>query len=167
MGSGKTTLGKKTASLLKLNFIDLDDYIQQKEQKSINTIFDELGEAGFRHIEAQCLAEVVEITEETVISLGGGTICFENNLTLIKKSGLLIYLELSAQDLTNRLTEAKHERPLLKDTSTNDLLKVIAEKLEQRKKFYHQAHVAINGLNLTPQLLFHAIIEFKKKNIFN
>jgi shikimate kinase len=167
MGSGKTTLGKETAPLLNLNFIDLDDYIEQQEKKSVSAIFDKQGEASFRLIEAQYLAEVVKITTATLISLGGGTICFENNLTLIKKSGLLIYLELSAQDLAKRLVEGKNQRPLLKNVSEIDLPKIIEEKLEQRKKFYHQAHITLNGLNLTPKHLSHSIIEFKKKNIFS
>ena len=165
MGSGKTTLGKKAASLLELNFIDLDDYIQTKEQKSVNAIFDEQGESGFRKIEAKCLEEVLKITETTLISLGGGTICFENNLTLIKKSGLLIYLELSPQEIATRLIEEKHQRPLLKNVSESDLMKIIEDKLEHRKKFYHQAHITVNALNLTPLHLYKSIIEFNKKNI--
>lgn len=165
MGSGKTTLGKKTASLLELNFIDLDDYIEQKERKSVNAIFDEQGETSFRKIEAKCLEEVLKTTETTLISLGGGTICFENNLTLIKKSGLLIYLELSPQDLATRLIEEKHQRPLLKNVSESDLKKIIEYKLEQRKKFYHQAHITVNAVNLTPLHLYKSIIEFNKKNI--
>jgi shikimate kinase len=165
MGSGKTTLGKKAASLLELNFIDLDDYIQTKEQKSVNAIFDEQGETSFRKIEAKCLEEVLKTTETTLISLGGGTICFENNLTLIKKSGLLIYLELSPQDLATRLIEEKHQRPLLKNVSESDLKKIIEYKLEQRKKFYHQAHITVNAVNLTPLHLYKSIIEFNKKNI--
>jgi shikimate kinase len=154
MGSGKTTLGKKAASLLELNFIDLDDYIQTKEQKSVNAIFDEQGETSFRKIEAKCLEEVLKTT-----------ICFENNLTLIKKSGLLIYLELSPQDLATRLIEEKHQRPLLKNVSESDLKKIIEYKLEQRKKFYHQAHITVNAVNLTPLHLYKSIIEFNKKNI--
>lgn len=165
MGSGKTTLGKKAASLLELNFIDLDDYIQTKEQKSVNAIFDEQGETSFRKIEAKCLEEVLKTTETTLVSLGGGTICFENNLTLIKKSGLLIYLELSPQDLATRLIEEKHQRPLLKNVSESDLKKIIEYKLEQRKKFYHQAHITVNAVNLTPLHLYKSIIEFNKKNI--
>ena len=165
MGSGKTTLGKKTASLLELNFIDLDDYIEQKERKSVNAIFDEKGETGFRNIEAQCLKEILKITEATLISLGGGTICFGNNLTLIKKSGLLIYLELTPQDLAIRLIKEKHQRPLLKNVSESDLKKTIEDKLAQRKKFYHQAHITLNALNLTPLHLSKSIIGFNKKNI--
>jgi shikimate kinase len=165
MGSGKTTAGKKLAPIFKTRFIDLDDYIEKRENRTIPAIFEEEGEAGFRSIETIRLNEVIRIKEPHVISLGGGTVCFNSNLENIKKNGLLIYLELPIPALADRITESKSTRPLLKNLSRNELLINIGEILNERKKFYEQAHIIINGLNLTPQLIYQKILGSAKENI--
>lgn len=165
MGSGKTTAGKKLAPILKTRFIDLDEYIEKKENRSIPVIFEEEGEAKFREIETRCLGEVIKLKEPHVISLGGGTICFNSNLETIKQKGLLIYIELPVEELAERIKESKTTRPLLKTLSDEELIKNIDEILHERKKYYEQAHVIINGLNLTPQLLQQKILASYKENI--
>lgn len=165
MGSGKTTAGKKLAPILKTRFIDLDEYIEKKENRSIPTIFEEEGEAKFREIETRCLGEVIKLKEPHVISLGGGTVCFNSNLETIKEKGLLIYIELPVEELAKRIKESKATRPLLKTLSDEELIKNINEILHERKKHYEQAHVIINGLNLTPQLLQQKILASNKENI--
>jgi shikimate kinase len=165
MGSGKSTAGSKLASYLKFKFIDLDAYIEKKENKSIPEIFEEKGEKGFRDVETECLNEVVKFKGPCVISLGGGTICFGNNLETVKNNGTLIYIELQPVTLAQRIRGAKNQRPLLKNLSDEDLLKNIEEILGERKKFYHQAHITVNGLNLTPQLLHQKILGLLKENI--
>lgn len=163
MGSGKTTQGKKLASLLKFNFIDLDQYITEKENKSIEYIFESEGESAFREKETSYLKDIFRIPEPSVISLGGGTICFNDNLNLIKENGLLIYIELPVNVLTDRLTRAKRKRPLLKGVSRETIPQKIKELLDLRLVYYKQAHLTVNGLNLTPKLLHEKIIEFTKK----
>jgi shikimate kinase len=165
MGSGKTTAGKKLATLLKTRFIDLDDYIEKRENRTIPVIFEEEGEAKFREVETNCLAEILRLKDPHVISLGGGTVCFNNNLETIKNKGHLIYIELPVAVLADRIKQSKHTRPLLKDLSTPELIKNIEEILTERNFFYEQAHITVNGLNLTPQLLQQKLIGSTQANI--
>ncbi|MEO6302012.1 MAG: shikimate kinase [Bacteroidia bacterium] len=164
MGSGKTTAGKKLAKLLRLKFIDLDQFIEQKEKLTIRSLFENFGETAFRNIEQTCLNELLASEKSTVIALGGGTICYEKNLEKIKAKGCLIYIELPAITLVQRLEASKTERPLLKNLKGEDLVDFITTKLKEREIFYSAADIAISGLNLTPQLLQQKISEHKKKH---
>ena len=164
MGSGKTTISKRLAKQLELDIIDLDEFIQQSEGNNIQQIFETKGENHFRELETNYLNKIITLKKPYVIALGGGTICFNNNLQLIKQNGVLIYIELSAKTLFKRLENAKDERPLLKNLSGNDLLQFIEQKLEERKPFYNQAHLIVNGLNISPHSIAYQLIDFQKKD---
>lgn len=161
MGCGKSTHGKKLAAILKRPFIDLDQYIQKQENKTIQFIFDNEGEDEFRRLETKCLQEIIELHKTSVISLGGGTVCFNNNVELIKQNGLLIYIEMPATALAQRLANSKQNRPLLKPLSSDQLLSFIENKLSERNVFYKQAHVIADGINLN-YLQLHQLIESYK-----
>jgi len=164
MGSGKTTAGKKLATSLKTRFIDLDEFIEKKQGRTIPEIFEQEGEAKFREIESACLAEILRLKDPHVFSLGGGTVCFNDNLETIKKNGDLVYIELPPTVLAERIRESKTTRPVLKNLSEEELLKNIEEILSERKKFYEQAHFTVNGLNLTPQLIQQKLFGSAKEN---
>lgn len=164
MGSGKTTAGKVLAPLLKTRFFDLDEYLEKKEGRDIPTIFEEDGEETFRKLETNYLKDLLKLKDPHIISLGGGTVCFNNNLDAIKKNGTLVYIELPVPVLAERIQESKTTRPLLKSLPSVELIKNIEEILSERKKFYEQAHIIINGLNLTPQLLRQKLLDFAKEN---
>lgn len=159
MGSGKSLLGKKIAVLFQRHFIDLDAYIEEQEHKTIARIFQEEGEDAFRKTETRCLREVIDSSQETVVALGGGTVCFGDNLELVKQAGFLVYIQLNAAALAERLKKNKQKRPLLTDMPEHEMTQRIAILLEQRLPFYSQAHLIINGLNLTPQVLYQKIRE--------
>lgn len=163
MGSGKTTQGKKLAPLLNLEFIDLDHYIVERENKSIELLFEEEGEKGFRDKETNYLEEILKKTEPTVVSLGGGTICFNDNIDLVKNRGFLVYIELPASVLADRLVKAKQTRPLFKGIPPEEIPQKISELLNHRLVYYRQADLIVNGLNLTPKYLYQKIVEFRKK----
>ena len=165
MGSGKTTAGQKLARLLKTNFVDLDQYIEQTQKLTIQSLFENFGEDAFRKIEQKCLLELIATQTNSVIALGGGTICYHNNLEKIKKAGYLIYVELPAITLSQRLEKSKNQRPLLKGLKGEVLTAFINDKLAERFIFYNQADIKISGLNLTPQILSFAIAEYKNKNV--
>ena len=160
MGCGKTSNGSKLAKLLKVNFTDLDYYIEQQQKITISSLFENFGETAFRRIEQACLKELIDTKKKSVIALGGGTICFENNLEIIKNAGLLVYIELPAITLQQRLENSKIKRPLLKNLSGQELLNYIAIKLAQREPFYNASHLKISGLNLTSQVLQQKISEY-------
>lgn len=162
MGSGKTTVGKKLAKLLRVNFIDLDYYIEQKEKLSVQSLFDNFGEAAFRKMEKTCLDELLLKEKNTVVALGGGTICHENNLENIKNNGLLVYIELPPIALAQRLEKSKVKRPLLKKYKGEELVSFVTNKLQERKIYYDQSNIIVSGLSLTPQILQQKISEYKK-----
>ena len=158
MGSGKSLLGKKLAALLQMEFIDLDHCIEAGEQNSIADIFRLQGEGAFRDIETAYLERIIA-QPAAIIALGGGTVCFHQNLEKIKAAGFLVYIELSAAALSDRLKKNGQKRPLLNGLSGEALTRHIAVLLGERQKFYEQAHLRVQGLNLTPQLLQQKISE--------
>lgn len=152
MGSGKTTLGKKLASYLNLDFIDLDQVIVKHIGMSIPDYFSEFGEQKFRELESRLLKE--QGRQAAVISTGGGSPCFFDNMEWILKNGIAIYLYLTPKALHNRLQQSNiASRPALKGLQGDALLQFIEEKLNEREPFYRQAHIQIDQLNTS----LHAI----------
>ncbi len=141
MGSGKTTIGIQLARKLFLNFTDLDDFIEEKEQQSIKEIFKQKGEIYFRKIEHKYLKQFINENESYVLSLGGGTPCYAGNLDLIlkDKKSLSFYLRGSIPTLFKRLSENKFKRPLISDLSDDQLTEYIAKHLFERSLFYDKA----------------------------
>lgn len=146
MGCGKTTAGKKLASVLNFSFIDLDQQIEDLEQRPIEEIFKSSGEDYFRKVESDTL-QSLDIKADTVISTGGGTPCYRNNLIFMKETGVLVYLKMTPLQLKGRLGEMTGRRPLLKDLKNSELEEYIARKLKERERFYNQATLIVDGMN--------------------
>lgn len=144
MGSGKTTLGRALAKALGLTFIDLDNYIELRYCKSINQIFAERGEDGFRNIERTLLHEVCEF-EDVIISSGGGTPCFFDNIDYMNAQGTTIYLQVPNDRLLTRLKIARNRRPLLKDKNDEEIEQFITEQIQRREPFYTKADHAFTA----------------------
>ena len=138
MGAGKTTLGRALAASLGLEFIDLDNYIEGRFRKTISQIFSEKGEDEFREIERRMLHETGEF-ENVVISTGGGTPCFFDNVEYMNSQGTTVFLDVPVERLFIRLSIARHKRPLIKDKSDEELLMFIAGQLEKRLPHYSKA----------------------------
>ena len=146
MGSGKSTVGKKLASRLNWSFIDLDDKIELKTGIKIAEIFAGKGESFFRAMESDVLRSLA--TEaDTVISTGGGTPCFDENMDYMLESGLTIYLKMTPAQLKTRLLRSSHERPLIKNIRIEDLQGFIEKKLGEREKWYSRAEIAFDRFN--------------------
>ena len=162
MGSGKSTLGRKIADITGVNFIDLDKYIEERYFKSIPLIFEEEGETSFRQKEQHSLHEVSQF-ENVVISTGGGTPCFFDNMELMNKTGITIYISPDIETLAGRIVKSKTERPLVSGKSHEDLLSFIKEALKIRSPFYEQAQIILSNENsLHPQKVIEAIIRENK-----
>ena len=131
MGSGKTTVGRKLAQLLKYHFLDTDQMLVERTGVSIAHIFEIEGEEGFRDRETKLLEEVCELND-AVISTGGGIVLRETNRRLLSDSGTVVYLSANQNVLWNRLRNCTN-RPLLQ---TDDPQKVIADLLEARSPLY-------------------------------
>ena len=112
MAAGKTTLGRRAAQLLNVEFIDLDAYIESRYRKRISDLFAERGEEGFRDIERRMLHEVAEF-DNVLVATGGGTPCFFDNMEYMRHRGVTVYLAASVQTLCRRLSHAKVKRPLV------------------------------------------------------
>ena len=138
MGSGKTTVGKALSKETGMMFYDLDWYIENRMHKSISQIFAEKGEEGFRKIEYNMLHEVAEF-EDVIISCGGGTPCFFDNMDYLNQQGDVIYLKATPEVLYKHLLMAKIERPLLKDKTPDELIAYITGHLKEREPFYQKA----------------------------
>ena len=138
MGAGKTTVGKALSKAMGLQFYALDWYIESRMRKTVAQIFAERGEEGFRLIERNMLHEVAEF-EDVIVSCGGGTPCFFDNMDYMNGQGDVIYLKADPEVLYKHLLMGKTERPLLKNKTPEQLIAFIKEQLEKREPFYSKA----------------------------
>lgn len=143
MGSGKTTVGKALAKEIGLPFYDLDWYIETRMRKKVSQIFAERGEEGFRQIERNMLHEVAEF-EDVVISCGGGTPCFFDNMEYLNQQAQVVYLRCEPEVLRMHLLMGKGDRPLLKGKTPEELVGYIREQLEYREQFYTKARYTLD-----------------------
>ena len=144
MGAGKTTLGKAFARAMGLTFVDLDWYIEERYHKTVSQIFAERGEDGFRELEKRMLHEASDF-EDVVISVGGGTPCFFDNMDYMNQVGETVFLDVDNQVLFRRLKVAKQQRPLLVNKSDEELMAFVQEALEKRLPHYTKAKHVFNG----------------------
>ncbi len=159
MGCGKTHWGKQLAALLKIPFIDLDQKIEENERQTVSEIFSENGEEYFRMAEKQMLDQMIDENVSMVLSVGGGTPCFFNNIDLMKKKGTVVWLNTHVDLLLQRLLNGKQERPLIRDLSDHELKSYIVKKLNERKMYYEQANVVIdNESSITPSQFIQTIL---------
>ena len=134
MGSGKTTVGKALSKETGMMFYDLDWYIESRMRKTVAQIFAEKGEEGFRKIEHNMLHEVAEF-ENVIISCGGGTPCFFDNM---------VYLKATPEVLYRHLLMGKVERPLIKNKTPEELIAYITEQVAKREEFYNKARYTLD-----------------------
>ena len=138
MGAGKTTIGKPLAAALGLAFYDLDWYITMRYRRSVSEIFAERGEEGFRDLERRMLHEVAEF-EDVVVSCGGGTPCFFDNMDYMNTLAETVYLKASAEVLAQHLRMGKGVRPLLQGKTPEELEAYVRTSLAEREPFYSRA----------------------------
>jgi len=144
MGSGKSTAGRALARELNLQWIDLDEHLESKSGNTIAEIFNQQGEAVFRTMEYDVLKKLAQ-TSNTVVSTGGGTPVNADNMQLMKSTGLVIFLDVSAFELARRIWPEREKRPLVKDLSIGELESFIARHLAERLPFYSAAHIRFSG----------------------
>jgi len=144
MGAGKSTLGKTLAQKMKLTFIDTDCFIENRYHRKISDIFATDGEEYFRILERRILQEVSEY-EDVIISTGGGLPCFFDNMEIMNKAGITVYLKTSVSELAARLRTSKTARPILKHHTGDDLAKFIAENLDKRREFYEKSRICFDS----------------------
>jgi len=146
MGAGKTVIGRSLSKKLGFKFYDLDNYIEQIEGKKVSDIFNEKNEVYFRKIENKYLQELLLKKEKKIISTGGGTPCFKNNLEIIQTSSnsISVYLKANIETLVKRLLHSIEKRPLISHLKKEDELKeFITKHLFERSFYYEKSDVKI------------------------
>lgn len=147
MGCGKTHISKKLNEKFNYKLIDLDEEIMRKNQKTISQIFSDRGEIFFRKEEKRVLEEILDQKESLILSLGGGTPAYYDNMKLINERSISIYLRANISTLTARLLSEKEQRPLIAHLNEENLAEYIAKHLFERNHFYNKAQftVAVDG----------------------
>ena len=155
MGVGKSTLGKKLAQKLNLDFIDSDQYLENQLGKSIAEYFAEFGEQQFRKVEHEFIVQLEN--KGCIVATGGGLPCFHDNMHLMNQKGITVYLHRPAKELFQRLKNAKKERPLIAGLSDEELLEFISNQLEEREHFYNQAQHIVKREHQTVDALLNIL----------
>ncbi|SDW93952.1 shikimate kinase [Lutibacter oricola] len=150
MASGKSAVGRKLAEKLDLQFVDLDDFIEENEEMSISDMFSKKGEIYFRKKESEYLEILLNNKKNLLISSGGGTPCYGNNLNSIKEKSISIYLDASIQTIFDRLKNETSQRPLVATIGIDSLKEYIAKHLFERRNFYEKAthKISVNNKSI-------------------
>jgi len=147
MASGKSTIGKDLAGKINYKFIDLDKYIEDQEKQSISDLFETKGEIYFRKRETIILNEIINTNEKLVLSLGGGTPCYSDNMSKITNVGgvISIYLKTAIPTLAKRLEDETNKRPLIAHLEDKEaLIEFIGKHLFERVQYYNLSDLIVN-----------------------
>ncbi len=167
MASGKTTIGRALARKTGLRHIDLDFYIEQRFHSTVREIFANKGEAEFRRIESAMLREVGEMTD-VIVSCGGGTPCFGDNMDYMNSRGLTVCLQASDDVIADRIIDAGNKRPLMAGKSKDEVLTTLREHMKVRKPFYDKAAIIISGDRLeNKSQIAETVDDFVKNHLHN
>jgi len=138
MASGKSNLGQQLAAALGYAFADIDYLFEERYRISVFDFFEKYDEDSFRKIERKLLHETLAM-DNTVISTGGGTPCFFDNMDFIADAGISVYLHWPVEPLLCRLRAVRKKRPLLNKVQPDDLDRWVKGHLAEREKYYHRA----------------------------
>ncbi len=159
MGTGKTTVGKLLAKRLRREFVEMDEEIEKREKKKIVDIFSQYGEAYFRKVEKNMLREISQ-KDNLVISCGGGIVIDEENIRVMKGTGVMVCLEATPEVIYQRTKKDTH-RPLL---NVPDPLSRIKELLSLREPYYQKAEYFLDTSNISPEEIVEKIVELLKND---
>lgn len=158
MGSGKSHISKILSEKINFKLFDLDKEISTKYKASISEIFQNKGEIFFRKLEKETLEEILEKEDNCILSLGGGTPIYYNNMETLNHNSVTFYLRASVSTLSERLSKQKEKRPLIARIADEDLPEFIAKHLFERNVFYNKAQFIIDTDNKTPSEVIDEIL---------
>lgn len=160
-GSGKSSLGKKLAKQLNFDFIDLDHLIEQETGKKISEIFAEQGEGSFRELESYYLKKVLDGVGGFVLSTGGGTPCFNDNMDLINEKAVSVYLDVPMEEVLRRLSgDQVGKRPLFAGLGQGEIILKVKNLLASREMYYLQSKIKLQGEDISPEMLISELMTF-------
>ena len=140
--AGKTTAGKFISDNTNLELFDLDEEIEKYCGKKISDIFHENGEEYFRKIENNQLTNIIKKYDKFILSLGGGTPCYKNNMDIIKKSGVSFFIDRDLEFIINKVKKNK-KRPMFYEK--DDIEDFIKKMYSSRKKFYNRSNFTVKN----------------------
>ncbi len=159
MGAGKSYWGRLLADKMHLPYYDLDEVIVEEEGKTVAEIFAAEGEDFFRRREKEKLQEIAR-REEFILSCGGGTPCFFDNIQFMNAAGVTVWLNPSITAMIERIARKRHKRPLVKELDDGELKAFVEKKLSEREPFYRQSRLIIDTANESidtiAEKLYHA-----------
>ena len=158
MGAGKSVIGRRLAKSLNFSFYDLDEEIESRYKMSVSAIFQKYDEACFRKLETSTL-ETFSKLDNFVLSCGGGTPCFGENMSLMNSLGTTIYIKLPANELAKRIANSFHKRPLTEGKSDEELASYVNTTLIIREPFYSMAKITVDGSGTDKNALTERILE--------
>ena len=144
-GSGKSTLGKQLGDHLERNFFDLDEEIERMAGWTIPDIFQQLGEEHFRELEKGVLFMLIRLNEPAVISTGGGTPCFYDNMAMMNMAGVTIYIDTPLDTIVGRVMEDKSARPLVAKMDNKNIIEEMGKLYKKRLPHYEKAFFTTNS----------------------
>ena len=159
MGSGKSHISKILSEKINFSLIDLDKEICKRNKLTIPEIFEKKGEIYFRKLERETLEEILATKENIVLSLGGGTPVYYNNMEIINNNSTSFFLRTSISTLIERISKQKEKRPLIANIPDEDLPEFIAKHLFERNQFYSKAQFSISTDSKEPEIIMNEIIE--------
>jgi shikimate kinase len=160
-GSGKSTFGKQLAQQLNFAFIDLDHVIEKESGKSIAEIFQQDGEGKFRELESLYLEKCLRGVEGFILATGGGTPCFNDNMDLINKESVSIFLDVSLNEIYLRLhKDQSGKRPMFAGLDEGEIILKLKNLLTEREGYYRQAKIKLSGDDISTEHLMSEIMSF-------
>ena len=162
MGSGKSVIGRNLSKAISYTFYDLDNFITTKEGLTINEIFEQKKELYFRKIERKYLKELINKDEEKVISLGGGTPCYDNNMEIVLNTvdSDSIYIHRSISFLVDKLYNKIYSRPLIAHLKSKEGLKeFISKHLFERNQYYLRSKKILKTDNSELDQVIHELMD--------
>ncbi len=164
MGCGKSTIGRKLSKALGYPLYDTDAEIVNSENQSIGDLFDSRGETYFREREREVLIGIIAREKDAVISTGGGVPTWSDNMDLMNKAGLTVYLMRSAENIASRLSpHGREKRPKLRGLNDDELVAFMREGIEQRSQFYNKSGLIIDATHYSDDSLVERVISHVEK----
>lgn len=150
MGCGKSTTGRRVARRLGVTYADIDAMVEEREGANVNDIFRYGGEEYFRNAEREVLREIIERDGDVVVSTGGGLPTWSDNMELMNRAGVTVWIDRSAEQTAKRLSPyGRAKRPKLRGLSDEELVEFMQRNMVERRAFYSQAqhHIEVDTLS--------------------
>jgi len=159
MASGKTTTARLLSTAMEIPYLDLDEVIEKETGKTVSQIFETGGEIKFRKLEHDTLRRLIDVKEDFVIALGGGTPCYANNHLLLQRDDVVsIYLKTGIDEIITRIKGQGSIRPLVAGLNDEEMHEFVAKHLFDRSWYYHHAKHNVTTDAKTPALVVNEIM---------